>query len=197
MVSIAISFGGVDYVSDALKRKKEGETEKEKKEEYYKRIWEETKNWFPPNVSPVEREFYKNPDDPVLQEMVARYIEERTERARQLSEVLRAYFSVRKEELERLGELGVEFIYFWSPRCPYCAISEPAVRDLSMYTRVLRVNVDNPNTQEIKRSFGVYATPTLVAVKGNEVLNVWVGAFSFDNLHFSGWLREVIRRAGE
>ncbi|WP_457601565.1 thioredoxin family protein [Hydrogenivirga sp.] len=206
LLLIAFSFGGffnteVDYFKDREREraKEERKLEKKKREEYYEKLWEETRNWFPENVSPIERELYKHPDDPVLQEMYKKYVEERTYRARFIKNILVSHFKTKEQVLEAIKSAGVQFLYFHSPKCPYCKMSEVALKDLSRYARIVTVNVDssNPQVKEMMSLFMVRATPTLVAMKGAETLDVWIGAFTWDSMEFHEWLSGVVGKATE
>lgn len=186
----------VDYFNQEREKK---EDEKKKREEYYRRVWEETENWFPPTVSPVERELYKNPTDPVLQQMFTQYVERRTLIGRYAGKILQEHMRTKEESLKALGKAGVEFFYFYSPTCPYCRMSEPTVYDLSLYLKVnkLMVESENPQIRELVRFFGVKATPTLVAIWKDRVLGVWEGAFTWDDLRFFDWIGELVRQIAE
>ncbi len=206
LLAVWVSFGGffnteVDYFKDKEKQEeaKKEEVEKKKREEYYKKVWEETQNWFPENVSPVERELYKNPNDPVLQEMYKRYVEERTYRSRLISSILQTHFKNKEEVLKEIKANGVQFLYFHSPKCPYCKMSEVTLKDLSRFAKIVTINVDsdNPQVQEMMALFQVRATPTLVAMKGISTLDVWIGAFTWDSMEFHRWLSRVVSRAKE
>lgn len=198
----SLAFGGffdteVDYFKDDegnMSKKEEN-----KKKEYYEKVWKETENWFPQNVSPVERELYKHPNDPVLQEMYKRYVEERTYRSRIVSSILREHFQNKERILEEIKASGVQFLYFFSPKCPYCKMSEVALKDLSKFAKVITLNVlsDNPQVKEMMAIFQVRATPTLVAMKGLRTIDMWVGAFTWDSMEFQRWLGGVASKAQE
>lgn len=196
---VAVAYAGffdreVNYFN--LKQEEKVQKEDKQRREYYRKVWEETENWFPPNVSPIERELYKNPTDPVLQQMYVRYIEKRTLMGRYAGQILQEYSRTKENALKALGSAGVELFYFYSPACPYCKMSEPTVYDLSLYIRVnkLRVESPNPKIQELIQLFGVRATPTLVAVQKNRVLGIWEGAFTWDNARFLDWIGDLLKR---
>lgn len=202
LLLVTVAIGGffdkeVDYFGEREETKKE--VERKEREEYYRKIWEETENWFPPTVSPIERELYKNPTDPVLQQMFVRYIEKRTWMGRYAGQILQRHSRMQEQALKALGKAGVEIFYFHSPTCPYCRVSEPTVYDLSLYMKVNKLNVDipNPKIQELVDLFGVRATPTLVAVQKDRVLGIWEGAFTWDNLSFISWIGSLLRKVAE
>lgn len=191
---VTVAFGGffnteVDYFNSGSQERKEPP-----KEDYYEKVWKETQNWFPPNVSPIERELYKNPDDPVLRNLYVKYIEQRTQRARKIGTFLQDYFRTKESILNRLKDMGVKIYYFYSPACPYCAMSEDTARTLSNYVTIHKLNVDvpNPKIQSLIELFNVTSTPTLVAFTDREVLGIWVGAFTWDNLNFHRWLESLV-----
>ena len=200
LLLIATAYAGFfDREVDYFNLKQEQVQKEDKQKEYYRKVWEETENWFPPNVSPVERELYKNPTDPVLQQMYVRYIEKRTLMGRYAGQILQEYSRTKEDTLKALGSAGVELFYFYSPTCPYCKMSEPTVYDLSLYMRVNKLKVESPNPkiQELVQLFGVRATPTLVAVQKDRVLGIWEGAFTWDNLRFLDWIGSLLKRVAE
>lgn len=181
----------VDYF-----KKEEEVSKKELKEEYYRKVWRETQNWFPKDVSPIERELYKNPHDPILQEMYKKYVEERTYRSRLIAQILLSHFKSKEDILRGIKESALRFLYFYSPTCPYCKISEVALEDLSRSAEIITINVDseNPQVQEMVALFQVRATPTLVAMKGIRVVDVWIGAFTWDSMEFHRWLSGLVSK---
>ena len=202
LLAVSLAFGGgffndpVDYFKDSVEKKIDKVNKKKDKQEYYKKIWEETMKWAPPNASPVERAYIQNPNDPVLREMVLRYLDQRTQAATLLSDYLQERISEREEVLKTLRETGVSFIYFFSPRCPYCKMSEPFIKNLSHKLKVMTVNIDSPS-QEVKRmveGFGVSATPTFVAMKNGKVMDVWVGTLGWHVPGFEEWVRNLAER---
>lgn len=187
----------VDYFKDAKEREEQTQ-KKENKTEYYRKLWEESVNWTPSNLSPLEREIFRNPTDPVLQDMYRRYVDYRTQKVRVLSSILTDYFQEKEKLLERLEKAQVDFIYFFSPTCPYCKMSEPTLSDISKRARkVLTVNImsEDSRAKELMALFGVRQTPTLVALKGLQVIDVWTGAFSWGSATFTMWLNRVVHEA--
>jgi thiol-disulfide isomerase/thioredoxin len=177
---------GVDYFGtgkrEEKKEEKEGKKEEVKKEDkgkYYEELYKQAQEWFPETTNPLERAFYKNPDDPKLIELLDRFYTERTERAHLLSSTLMTLRAQREEKLmEKLKDYVV--IYFYSPRCPYCRASEQYLGVFDGRVRqFLRVNILLPENAKYVRDFGIQATPTLIFMKDGKVVRRWVGLWVY------------------
>jgi len=80
---------------------------------------------------------------------------------------------------------------FWAPWCGPCRMVSPMVERLAAEQngrlRVAKVNVDeNPGLQ---MRFGVQSIPTLMVVKGGQVVDRWAGALP------EGAMRQRLKRA--
>lgn len=67
---------------------------------------------------------------------------------------------------------------FWAPGCGPCRAMEPILeklaRDISSRMRVVKVNASqNPYTAQ---RYGIQGVPTMLVVKGGQVVDHWVGA---------------------
>jgi thiol-disulfide isomerase/thioredoxin len=192
---------GVDYFGTGKKvEKKEEKEEKEEKknevkredrEKYYEELYKKTQEWFPETTNPLEKAFYKNPDDPKLVELLHRFYTERQERANLLASKLIALQS--QEEAKLLGKLkGYVVIYFYSPQCPYCRASEPYLASLEgSVKQFLKVNTLLPENAGYVRDFGVQATPTLIFMKDGKVVKRWTGMWVYPSQGAINFLREL------
>jgi thiol-disulfide isomerase/thioredoxin len=180
---------GVDYFGTGKREEKEKKEEKkvEKKEEvkkedkgkYYEELYKQAQEWFPETTNPLERAFYKNPDDPKLIELLDRFYTERTERANLLASRLMAVQSQREARLmEKLKDYTV--IYFYSPQCPYCRASEQYLGVFEgRVKQFLRVNTMLTENARFVRDFGIQATPTLIFMKNGKEVRRWVGLWVY------------------
>jgi thiol-disulfide isomerase/thioredoxin len=178
---------GVDYF-DAGKREgkkeerkevKKEETKKEDKEKYYEELYRQAQEWFPETTNPLERAFYKNPNDPKLVELLHRFYTERQERANLLASNLIALQTQRETKLvEKLKDYTV--IYFYSPQCPYCRASEQYLAFLEGGVKqFLKVNILLPENARYVRDFGIQAVPTLIFMKDGREVRRWVGLWVY------------------
>jgi thiol-disulfide isomerase/thioredoxin len=178
---------GVDYFGTGKKEekkeeKKEGkkeEVKKEDKEKYYEELYKQAQEWFPETTNPLERAFYKNPNDPKLIELLDRFYTERTERANLLASKLMTLQAQKEEKLmEKLKDYVV--IYFYSPHCPYCRASEQYLGVFDgKVKQFLRVNTLLPENAKFVRDFGIQATPTLIFMKDGKLVRRWVGLWVY------------------
>jgi thiol-disulfide isomerase/thioredoxin len=189
---------GVDYFGTGKKiEKKEEKKEEKKKEEvkqedrekYYEELYKKSQEWFPETTSPLERAFYKNPEDPKLAELIHKLYTERQERANLLASKL---IVLQTQEEEKLTEKLKDYVvlYFYSPRCPYCRASESYL--VSLQGRVkqfMKVNTLLPENAVYIKDFGVEATPTLVFIKDGKVVNKWVGMWVYPSQETINFLR--------
>lgn len=189
---------GVDYFGTGKKVEKKEEQEEKKNEvkeedrkKYYEELYKKAQEWFPETTNPLEKAFYKNPDDPKLVELLHRFYTERQERANLLASKLIALQS--QEEARFLGKLkGYAVIYFYSPQCPYCRASEPYLAFLeSNAKQFMRVNILLPENAGYVKDFGVQATPTLVFMKDGKMVRKWVGMWLYPSQEAINFLREL------
>jgi thioredoxin len=85
---------------------------------------------------------------------------------------------------EKLLAADVALIDFWAPWCGPCKQMMPALESLQANNPSLvigKVNCDE--AQELAKSFGVRAIPTLVLLKKGHVAGTRVGAQSLDALN--------------
>jgi thiol-disulfide isomerase/thioredoxin len=193
-------FGsGVDYFGtgkreekrEEKKEEKKEEVKKEDKEKYYEELYRKAQEWFPETTNPLERAFYKNPDDPKLIELLHKFYTERQERANQLASKLIALQSQEDAKLlEKLRNYVV--VYFYSPQCPYCRASEQYLASLEGRAKqLLKVNILLPENAGYVKDFGVQATPTLVFMKDGKVVKKWVGVWVYPSQGTTTFLREL------
>jgi thiol-disulfide isomerase/thioredoxin len=178
---------GVDYFStgkreekrEEKKEEKKEEVKKEDKEKYYEELYRQAQEWFPETTNPLERAFYKNPDDPKLIELLNRFYTERQERANLLASKLMALQTQKEEKLtKKLKDYTV--IYFYSPQCPYCRASEQYLGVFEgRVKQFLRVNTLLPENARFVRDFGIQATPTLIFMKDGKEVRRWVGLWVY------------------
>lgn len=71
-------------------------------------------------------------------------------------------------------------IDFWAPWCGPCRMVSPIIdeiaEEVSSYARVGKVNVDEE--PELAQKYGVMSIPTVIVLKGGEIVNKAVGARS-------------------
>ena len=178
---------GVDYFGTREKGEKREEEKEKKREEvkrdarvkYYEELYRKSQEWFPETTNPLERAFYKNPDDPKLLELLDRFYTERQERANLLASKLIALQSQKETKLmEKLKDYVV--IYFYSPQCPYCRASEQYLGVFDgKVKQFLRVNTLLPENARFVRDFGIQATPTLIFMKDGKEVRKWVGLWAY------------------
>jgi thioredoxin-like negative regulator of GroEL len=177
---------GVDYFGTGKreekrqeKKEEKKEAKKEDKEKYYEELYRQAQEWFPETTNPLERAFYKNPDDPKLVELLDRFYTERQERANLLASRLMVLQAQREAKLlEKLKDYTV--IYFYSPQCPYCRATEQYLGVFEgRVKQFLRVNTLLPENARFVRDFGIQAVPTLIFMKDGRVVRRWVGLWVY------------------
>jgi thioredoxin-like negative regulator of GroEL len=177
---------GVDYFGTGKREEKRKEKKEEKKEvkkedreKYYEELYRQAQEWFPETTNPLERAFYKNPDDPKLVELLDRFYTERQERASLLASRLMVLQAQREARLtEKLKDYTV--IYFYSPQCPYCRATEQYLGVFDgRVKQFLRVNTLLPENARFVRDFGVQAVPTLIFMKNGREVRRWVGLWVY------------------
>ncbi len=180
-------FGsGVDYFGTGKREEKRQEKKEEKKEvkkedreKYYEELYKKSQEWFPETTNPLERAFYKNPDDPKLIELLDRFYTERQERANLLASQLMTLQAQREARLtEKLKDYTV--IYFYSPQCPYCRASEQYLGVFDgRVKQFLRVNTMLSENARFVRDFGIQSVPTLIFMKDGKEVRRWVGLWVY------------------
>ncbi|MEM3426835.1 MAG: thioredoxin family protein [Nitrososphaerales archaeon] len=181
--------GEVDYFKREEKAKQK-EEEKSKKE-YYEKLYREAQDWFPETTNPLEKAFYKNPDDPVIVELLNRFYTERQERANLLASKL---ILLQSQQEEKLAEVLKNYtvLYFYSPQCPYCRASEPYLSFLeSNAKKFLKINILMPENSVYLKDFGIRATPTLVFVRDGREVRRWEGMWVYPSQATSAFLRSL------
>ncbi len=181
--------GEVDY----FKRKEEKKVEKkeERKEDYYEQLYKQAQEWFPETTNPLERAFYKNPDDPKLLELLSRFYEERQERANLLASKLIALQTQKEEEIVKVLKDYV-VLYFYSPNCPYCRASEPYLSFLSANVKsFLKINILLPENMQYLKEYSIRVTPTLVFIKGGKEVRRWEGLWVYPSQGTISFLRSL------
>jgi thiol-disulfide isomerase/thioredoxin len=183
---------GVDYFGTGKREEKKEEKKVEKKEEvkkeevkkedkekYYEELYRKAQEWFPETTNPLERAFYKNPDDPKLLELLDRFYTERQERANLLASRLMALQAQKEARLtEKLKDYTV--IYFYSPQCQYCRTSEQYLGVFDgRVKQFLSVNTTLPENARFVRDFGIQAVPTLIFMKDGREVRRWVGLWVY------------------
>jgi len=178
---------GVDYFGTGKREEKKEEKREMKKEEkkkedrekYYEGLYRQAQEWFPETTNPLERAFYKNPDDPKLLELLDRFYTERTERANLLASKLMALQTQKEEKLtKKLKDYTV--IYFYSPQCPYCRASEQYLGVFEGNVKqFLRVNTTLRENTRFVRDFVVQSIPTLIFMKDGREVRRWVGLWVY------------------
>jgi len=184
LAAVLFAFGDDFWETPVDYWKEERKTEKKVKdmrEERVREIYVKSLGWGSPNVSPIEREFLKNPNDPVVRKYLKEYYRERFFRQHELASVLfESEYEIEKNLKEPLKRYVV--YYFYSPSCPYCRQSEPAVRFLGSVTDVYRVNVDVPGNYVYVERFGVRGVPAFFFVdrETKTVRASWIGPLVID-----------------
>jgi thioredoxin-like negative regulator of GroEL len=174
---------GVDYFGtgkrEEKKEEKKEEVNKENREKYYEELYKQAQEWFPETANPLERAFLKNPDDPKLLELLDKFYTERTARANVAASKLMVLQAEREARLkEKLKDYTV--IYFYSPQCVYCRVSEQYLPFLEgRVKQFLKVNTLLPENATYVRDFGIQATPTLIFMKDGKVVRKWVGLWVY------------------
>jgi len=174
----------------AIEEKANKKEEEKKKENRYTELYKKTLSWLPEpeKVPPVLRELWKNPDDEKLKELAVKTMYEWNKKLGRITEELGMNFSqisyiydrpsgqylnIRditpsaEEKIKEFAKRGLKVIYFFSPDCPYCRLSEPAVKTLKdSGVEVLRINVKNYGRDEfvthMVNLYAVSATPTTI-----------------------------------
>ena len=75
---------------------------------------------------------------------------------------------------------GLSVIDFWAVWCGPCRMIGPIIEELSQEykDKVLVGKVDVDNNQEVSMRYGVRSIPTILFIKGGEVVDKHVGATS-------------------
>jgi len=64
---------------------------------------------------------------------------------------------------------------FWAPWCGPCQMMGPVLEQLADMmgdkARIVKVNVDKPENQELAREYGIFSIPSLKIFKGGEVVH--------------------------
>lgn len=75
---------------------------------------------------------------------------------------------------------------FWAPWCGPCRMMTPILDDLSVdmdgKVKIVKVDVENPDNQDLARQFEIRSIPSMKVFKGGEVILEFVGMKSKDVL---------------
>ena len=86
-----------------------------------------------------------------------------------------------KEKVEDSENISV--IDFWAPWCGPCKAFGPVFKDVSAeYDDVNFIKVDVDEAQDVASKFNVMSIPTVVVIKGGEVVDMSRGMLSADAL---------------
>jgi len=145
------------------------------KKELLEKLFKESLNWTPDNLSPLERYVATHPEDTEALRYLRRYIITRKVRAcyieagligesfekceRMREELLKALQSSAKKRRFK----NYEFLFFYSPSCPHCQKVFPVVLK-ELQGENLELIEANSNNAEIYEEWGVTTVPTLIAV---------------------------------
>jgi thioredoxin 1 len=88
-----------------------------------------------------------------------------------------AIISANDQNFKTEVENGTILVDFWAPWCGPCKMIAPVLEELDQEIgdklKIVKVNVDeNPETTS---QFGIMSIPTLMVMKGNEVVDKLVG----------------------
>lgn len=157
---------------------------RESKEELLKKLYRESLNWTPKDISPLERYVATHPQDRKAVEYLRKYLEEKQFRScllekallNQPSDECYLLLSSRKKASKKLtGKKQVvsenkadlsryRFLLFYSPTCPHCQRVLPyALEKLKDYDLVL-ISSSDKDAVELFSEWRVDRVPTLVAV---------------------------------
>lgn len=161
------------------KRKMEEKRKFEERRNYFKQLYRETMAWLPEpeKVPPVLREVWKHPEDEELRRFAAKTMHDWTKKVERLSEELGWEYSrymsypvqsqTLEEEIKNLVKKGLSLIYFYSPKCVYCRMSDPVVNKLErLGVKVFRVKMEDYGKDRLTTvlidHYGVRQTPTTI-----------------------------------
>ncbi|MEW6235656.1 MAG: thioredoxin [Candidatus Omnitrophota bacterium] len=78
------------------------------------------------------------------------------------------------EVLQSTAPVLLDFSATWCGPCQKIApIVDELAKDFSGRAKVFKVDVDN--NQELASQYGIMSVPTLMIIKGGEVVNKWIG----------------------
>lgn len=81
---------------------------------------------------------------------------------------------------------SVTLFDFWAAWCGPCKVMHPIVEEIEKEfagkVKVVKINVDEPNSQAMVEQYQVGAMPTYIIEKQGSVVNSFVGAQSKTNL---------------
>jgi len=199
----------IDFWGDGCREKKQvkehrKETKKSKEEEkrkFLEKLYRESLNWTPDNLSPLEKYAATHPQDKEALKLLRKYLAERQIRACYLEKALTLQPTSEcdrmRKEWERWvnGERGIppeavpkismhaagelHYLFFYSPTCPHCTRTLPVVvKVLGSKVRLIEANSSNA---DLFKEWKVGEVPTLIVYRGKRALKL-TGEFNQEKL---------------
>jgi len=87
------------------------------------------------------------------------------------------------EEFKNETKEGINLVDFWAPWCGPCKMLGPILEKIDESNpdvNVVKVQVDD--SREIAAQYGVRSIPTMVLMKGSEIIDTKVGALSREKI---------------
>lgn len=209
LLSILLSFAATMpvhayYPADGVNQEEQqGKQPQAEKKLDYAKLYKESMEWFPADTPPILKEFLKNPDDPILADLVVKYLDKRTDlavRAADVTQRIRDGNSANVNampalsadeallsELRAMGVAGYSVMYFYSSTCPHCIKSEPLIKSVAAFMPVKKIEATQNNYQ-LFIQWKVDQTPTTFFKKGDAAYKM-VGELTLESL--AGFLQLI------